>query len=174
MRKAQEESVGIDAKDLSPSPTGSSKAEDEDFIELTERPDLPVNTTPTVATRPQPYPKPPTDAPHSSKPRVTSAAAQKSTRSKAKPTPDRPRPTSSGDNRPPPLIPATTGEWTCPTCTLINEPLAKTCEACTSPRPNTTTRGGVEGGWFCGFCGAGPRDKEFWSCGECGWVRNFG
>jgi hypothetical protein len=29
-------------------------------------------------------------------------------------------------------------------------------------------------GWWCEFCGAGPREMGFWSCLECGWVRKWG
>lgn len=65
------------------------------------------------------------------------------------------------------------GEWSCTTCTLFNPPLALTCEACASPRPRISRnpKGEV---WYCEFCGAGPREMEFWSCADCGWVRKWG
>ncbi|WVF69288.1 hypothetical protein IAT40_004064 [Kwoniella sp. CBS 6097] len=81
------------------------------------------------------------------------------------------------------------GTWTCSTCTLINPPSAKSCEACTTPRSGISVIGqaspagdtggagtGIwtEEGWFCEFCGDGPRDKGYWSCAECGWVRKWG
>lgn len=80
-------------------------------------------------------------------------------------------------------------EWSCPTCTLLNLVSSQTCEACNSPRPGqrstshssstipiTTSRSnGLEvDGWFCDFCGAGPREMSFWSCGVCGSVRKWG
>ncbi|GMK53636.1 hypothetical protein CspeluHIS016_0102220 [Cutaneotrichosporon spelunceum] len=60
--------------------------------------------------------------------------------------------------------------WTCGTCTLINPISARRCDACESPRPVQNT----DDAWFCEFCGAGPREMGFWSCLECGWVRKSG
>ena len=109
-----------------------------------------------------------------------------------RPTSDRiltnPRPTETSipnhltpsvqPSAPPPNQPsafgfAPTGEWSCLTCTLLNPPLALVCEACTAPKPQASRRQGGRT-WNCDFCGAGPRGMEFWSCGECGWVRNWG
>lgn len=64
-------------------------------------------------------------------------------------------------------------EWSCPICTLFNPSLALTCEACTTTRPKAKEKHGVDG-WYCEFCNAGPRDMEFWSCLDCGWVRKWG
>ena len=65
-------------------------------------------------------------------------------------------------------------EWSCPTCTLLNPISSRTCEACTTPNPHTPPPSKKGGGWFCDFCGSGPRDMSYWSCGECGWVRKWG
>jgi hypothetical protein len=77
-------------------------------------------------------------------------------------------------------------EWSCPTCTLLNPITQRACEACTTPNPTPLPPlrsrvkeergdgGGKVLGWYCDFCGSGPRDMSFWSCGECGWVRKWG
>lgn len=70
-----------------------------------------------------------------------------------------------------------TDEWPCPTCTLLNPFTALSCEACTTPRPQSQSQHRPktqDGGWFCDFCGSGPREMSFWSCNECGWVRKWG
>ncbi len=69
-----------------------------------------------------------------------------------------------------PRKPPTT--WTCGVCTLINPVAARQCEACENPRPVQKTSDAD--GWWCEFCGAGPREMGFWSCLECGWVRKWG
>ncbi|CAD6570264.1 MAG: hypothetical protein TREMPRED_005707 [Tremellales sp. Tagirdzhanova-0007] len=71
------------------------------------------------------------------------------------------------------LLESPNGKWSCTTCTLLNPPLALTCEACASSRPRTG-RNPEDEVWYCEFCGAGPREMEFWSCAECGWVRKWG
>ncbi|EKC97956.1 zinc ion binding protein [Trichosporon asahii var. asahii CBS 8904] len=62
-------------------------------------------------------------------------------------------------------------EWACPTCTLLNPIRATTCDACTTPRPQQMA---TNDGWFCDFCGYGPRDMTYWTCGECGSMRTWG
>jgi hypothetical protein len=69
-----------------------------------------------------------------------------------------------------PAKPPTT--WTCGVCTLINPVAARQCEACENLRPVQKTSDAD--GWWCEFCGAGPREMGFWSCLECGWVRKWG
>lgn len=61
-------------------------------------------------------------------------------------------------------------EWPCDICTLINPGSALVCDACRSPQPHRES----SLGWFCGFCGAGPREMTFWSCDQCGVVRKWG
>ncbi|WVQ96786.1 hypothetical protein IAU59_003893 [Kwoniella sp. CBS 9459] len=120
----------------------------------------------------------------------SSKAATPSTPSSPRTIPKIPAP-SRGDRQPVPQVTSTT--WTCATCTLINPPSAKSCEACTTSRPGISIAdaaqpepgpvadtGGAgtgiwtEEGWFCEFCGDGPREKAYWSCAECGWVRKWG
>lgn len=55
--------------------------------------------------------------------------------------------------------------WTCETCTLINQPLALTCEACLSPPPQDPT-----GGWVCLDCGT-EMQHELWMCRTCGGIK---
>ncbi|ORX40250.1 WLM domain-domain-containing protein [Kockovaella imperatae] len=128
VRKAQQESVGIDAVDL----TGDDDDDDE-----------PVIVTPTPLSRP--------------------VAAVKSSGSADSQTIQRNQRVKLKQSSP-------TAEWPCPTCTLINSNSVSSCEACASPRPRPTD--GTT--WHCDFCGAGPREMSFWSCIECGWVRNWG
>ena len=68
--------------------------------------------------------------------------------------------------------------WSCPTCTLLNPHTNRSCEACTTLRPGVTSslsqsKTSAEG-WYCDFCGSGPREMSFWSCAECGTVRKWG
>ncbi|WRT67620.1 uncharacterized protein IL334_004592 [Kwoniella shivajii] len=71
-------------------------------------------------------------------------------------------------NRITPVPHSTTIEWTCSACTLINSSTSMTCGACLTPRPIPTGKIAGEGiktdqGWFCGFCQGGPMEPERWS-----------
>lgn len=57
-------------------------------------------------------------------------------------------------------------EWACPTCTLLNEPLALQCNACLSNRPPDPSIG-----WSCMTCGEVEMPHEFWTCRFCGSVK---
>lgn len=70
-----------------------------------------------------------------------------------------------------PPNPTAGSQWACPTCTLLNPVRATTCDACTTPRPQQTV---TKDGWFCDFCGCGPREMTYWTCGECGSMRTWG
>jgi len=76
--------------------------------------------------------------------------------------------------------------WSCPTCTLVNEPLHLQCLACASLRPANVSTGptspGSSGGriaygghqvegWMCLACGEEGMDHQFWSCRSCGWIK---
>lgn len=70
-----------------------------------------------------------------------------------------------------PPNPTAGSQWACPTCTLLNPVRATTCDACTTPRPQQMV---TKDGWFCDFCGCGPREMTYWTCGECGSMRTWG
>jgi hypothetical protein len=81
-------------------------------------------------------------------------------------TKPRPPPVNNG-SRPPHESP-----WTCPTCTLINLPLALQCDACLAARPHqTVTKPTSPAGWTCGVCGEQGMDHSFWTCRFCGSVK---
>lgn len=63
------------------------------------------------------------------------------------------------------VIPAALDDWTCPTCTFINNtgPLALQCHLCHAPRPSKA--------WTCLQCGEEGMDHNFWTCRTCGWVK---
>ncbi|KIJ66395.1 hypothetical protein HYDPIDRAFT_109416 [Hydnomerulius pinastri MD-312] len=56
-------------------------------------------------------------------------------------------------------------QWSCPTCTLINQRLALQCGACLTERPRDTT------GWACLTCGESDMPHELWSCRFCGAIK---
>ncbi|EKM61412.1 uncharacterized protein PHACADRAFT_247978 [Phanerochaete carnosa HHB-10118-sp] len=59
--------------------------------------------------------------------------------------------------------------WSCPRCTLINEPLALQCMACLLLRPMEQPQQSV--GWTCVKCGEQDMPHDFWSCRLCGSVK---
>ncbi|EIW73578.1 hypothetical protein TREMEDRAFT_59752 [Tremella mesenterica DSM 1558] len=158
VRKAQNESVGIDAQDL---PGNDDTAGDKHgdmsrsrsrspSIELIDGPRPPLvsksnkkNGTGVTSLKKNVSPPQHSQPPITAK-RITSLVKIPAERTKPK-------------------------EWSCATCTLLN-PASKTrCEACDTARPVDPSEG-----WYCEFCGAGPRDAGYWSCLECGWVRKWG
>jgi len=58
------------------------------------------------------------------------------------------------------------GEWTCHTCTLVNQPMALQCDACLSERPQDHLRG-----WTCMSCGESDNPHQFWACKFCGSIK---
>lgn len=81
--------------------------------------------------------------------------------------------------RPPPIKretrPTAGWEWTCSTCTLINQPFALQCDACLAPRPSQThtqtTSPVSTAGWTCSVCGEQGMEHSFWTCRFCGSVK---
>lgn len=154
MRRAQAESVGIDASDLD-TIAGDSGESDKDIIDLTASDEEVTRKRP-----PSPQPAGPSKVPAPS--RVV-AKAQGSGATKPSTT-AAPKP-AAPKLAPPPA------EWSCNVCTLINPMSRAACDACAAPRPVKPV---TQDGWYCEVCGAGPRELGFWSCLECGVVRTFG
>jgi len=79
---------------------------------------------------------------------------------------DRPRPNLTHRSRLLDLVPTSSAEWSCPTCTLLNVPTALQCNACLSTRPVDPSTG-----WSCMTCGEAGMPHEFWTCTFCGTVK---
>lgn len=141
VRKAAEESVGIDVIDL----TGDDEEENKGGIASEAISPVTAVKTSSAVVEPK---------------RQPADKAKRQGSATSRPSPHRP---------PPAKMPS---EWSCPTCTLLNPISARNCEACNTSRPNPTKQNGDS--WWCEFCGAGPREMNFWSCTECGWVRKWG
>lgn len=81
--------------------------------------------------------------------------------------------------RPPPVNntskPLAVSPWTCPTCTLINQPTAVQCDACQAMRPPQpdaqVTRPAAPAGWTCGVCSEEGMEHNLWICRFCGSVK---
>lgn len=172
VRKAQEESVGVDAIDL----TGDS---DDDEVQVEDNqpkvklepvaldvrvPASPVQSSQPQSLRAQQSPQ---------KVKGASSTVRKTSTSAPYPLPRQPPPAPKPSRTEEPLLTLPSGEWSCPTCTLLNQPRSLACEACAAPKPRPTQNKKANS-WWCEFCGAGPRDMEFWSCLDCGWVRKWG
>jgi len=170
VKKAEEESEGVDAHQLDNAGPSTSPSAPEQVG--TAGPSG-IAPTPALTTKPigiasSAPPRTPTTVKPITKPIPSSSSR---TIPKAQPKPEIIDLTAD-DPPPKPLAPT---EWSCPTCTLLNPISSRTCEACTAPNPNTPPPAKrSDGGWFCDFCGSGPRDMSYWSCSECGWVRKWG
>ncbi|KAF9055986.1 WLM domain-containing protein [Panaeolus papilionaceus] len=57
-------------------------------------------------------------------------------------------------------------EWSCDTCTLLNQPQTTECEACGIRKPPDETEG-----WGCLVCGQTGIPHDFWTCTFCGQMK---
>ncbi|BEJ13840.1 hypothetical protein CspHIS471_0310140 [Cutaneotrichosporon sp. HIS471] len=190
-RKAQEESIMVDATDVEATGQVEAGPSRKRSLSDTGAKDAPIVVDDDSEDVPGPSRQRPTFAIEGSSAestpssRTVSAASTPPTSrpssAVANPTPSVPvstKPSSSKGNKPVASVPVSASAsrpkppttWTCGICTLINTLSAHRCEACESPRPAQNT----DDGWWCEFCGAGPREMGFWSCLECGWVRKSG
>jgi hypothetical protein len=173
VKKAEEESEGVDADQLDEAgPSRITSSSDQlDKAGPSRIASTPTSSTIPLGIAPSQPPKSSTSAKPIPNPKPTS-----STRIIPRPIPI----TKSeiidltADDDPLPKPRSAPTEWSCPTCTLLNPKSSRACEACTTPNPNTPALSKKGDGWFCAFCGSGPRDMSYWSCGECGWVRKWG
>lgn len=177
VRKAEEESEGVDADQLG---GGSAAGSGSTFISNGQS----IKPSPHPVSIPKPNPQ---TRPNSQSIASSSKTPPTSTKtsSKSNPIKSKPQVIDLTDDDPDDQPPRTErrDEWSCPTCTLLNPTSQRTCEACAAPNPNAPVQRSGLGvraktqtgeGWYCDFCGSGPRDMSFWSCGECGWVRKWG
>ncbi|KAF8913239.1 WLM domain-containing protein [Gymnopilus junonius] len=58
------------------------------------------------------------------------------------------------------------GEWPCPTCTLVNSARSIQCDACSMRRPYDERKG-----WSCLTCGEVGNPHDHWTCRFCGEVK---
>lgn len=148
------ESIEDKAIDL----TDDMKNYDSDIVILDQPASMPGPSKITVpqskkVTKPTSLPKPSTSKVGRDPPNKASSLA-----SRERPAP---YPKSSASKAPPVDL-----EWSCPACTLLNEPLALQCDACLSNRPADPTVG-----WACMTCGEAGIPHQFWTCSFCGSVK---
>ncbi|KZV93751.1 WLM-domain-containing protein [Exidia glandulosa HHB12029] len=90
---------------------------------------------------------------------------------------DRVRPSAASSSRSAPQRQqkretSTDAQWPCPSCTLLNAPLALQCDLCLTTRPMSSSSV-QDAGWVCVSCGEGGNHHEFWTCRFCGTMRPF-
>jgi hypothetical protein len=189
VKKAQAESVGVNAIDLAElsgstsdtlnTATEAASLDDDDDIVVLETVSRASNSKAKAISTMAGSSK----APKPNEVLSTGAASKPGPSNPRKPVNSLPAPVPIS-NRLGPVAPSgsstqtlvlPSGEWQCPTCTLLNLPHISRCDACTTPRPVEAAgrRHGADG-WMCDFCGHGPIAMGFWSCSECGWVRKWG
>lgn len=184
VRRAQEESVGIDAEDIVHEPSHGDVTSAEAGIEKGKHDEAgPGAEERELSPEIQIIDPPPDRMAIASAPRSTSASRQSSSSRKSKEAAPpatalrrtKPTPAAAVERvvrRPSPTPATGADEWSCPTCTLINPSSSLSCDACATSRPVQLVT--TSEGWFCEFCGSGPREMGFWSCVNCGWVRKWG